>query len=95
MGIRLARSIAATLEAAQWYLDGRRVVVCCPICAATIGLDGRHVIARDGAVTPALSCGFCPFLDWVHLTGYGDDECIGCARAARNPELTCAFHGKP
>lgn len=48
------------------------VTICCPLCGGKKQLDHRHVVARDGRVTPALACTACPFLEWVELDGWGE-----------------------
>lgn len=72
MGLRLQRVLSgvASLDAGQWCSQGTEFRVCCPICSAIIRLDARHVVGRDGRVTPAVSCAACPFLDWIELGGF-------------------------
>ncbi len=77
MGIDLKRNLTglAALDPGEWCSDPGEVItvhLCCPLCSSIVTLDSRHVIARDGRVTPAVSCKACPFLDWVTLTGWGE-----------------------
>ncbi len=69
MGVRLNRLLGASagLEAGMWCRESDEFVIACPICAAILKLDDRHVVNPAGNVTPALSCHRCPFLDWVEL----------------------------
>lgn len=48
------------------------VTICCPLCGGKKQLDHRHVVARDGRVTPALACPSCPFFDRITLDGFGE-----------------------
>ncbi len=70
MGWRFSRNLGAPahLSAGEFCLDAGLVHVCCALCGTVTVLDdNRHLIARDGKVTPAWPCPACPFMDWIEL----------------------------
>jgi hypothetical protein len=47
--------------------------VCCPGCGAIVELQAeKHVVSREGKVTPAWRCVECPVVEWIELEAYGE-----------------------
>jgi hypothetical protein len=70
MGLRLSRNLGspATLVAGEFCLDAGLIHVACPGCGTlTVLDDAKHIVARDGRVTPAWRCPACPVVEWITL----------------------------
>lgn len=70
VGLRLPRNLGAPacLGAGEHCLDAGLIHIACPLCGAVTPLDdAKHIVARDGRVTPAWKCPACPALEWVEL----------------------------
>ncbi len=70
MGQRLNRQLGApaNMIAGEHCRDAGLVLICCPLCGTVTPLDDtKHIVSRDGKVTPAWSCPACPAHEWIEL----------------------------
>jgi hypothetical protein len=80
MGLRFSRhlGIPQTLDPQQWTdaTASGRPALCCPQCHEVSEIvRGKHVISRQGSVTPEWRCliGDCSFREWIELEAWGEE----------------------
>jgi hypothetical protein len=79
VGQRLSRFLgpAGSLDPGQWsdFTASGGPAVCCPGCGAIVELQAdKHVVSREGKVTPAWRCAeeTCGVVEWIELEAYGE-----------------------